>query len=334
MSTSTDSTTALDGWDEADGDPEMKIEARNAEKRGWVTASDSEVDAATGRSRKRDRKPFDPTQVTRGVGEGKEAGTAKRYATARDIQELRTAKRSRDRGKQKEVYGRFASVGGERGFPLSRAEIGEIVGVSGGHIGRIIGGLTGHERRDEKVPEDQRRKRKLYTAASSASGTGKRTRRTGRTHAALEREDSQPLVREMAAMTIEERPLSRAEGVLRLLPLLLGGDEGFRNFMETWDTVAEEDTDEDRKTAGSVRQILDTLSDEEFEELTRLLEAEAGTIGEVAATFHRESFRRAWRPDPTPEPMSEDELSSDGSMAMGDYRGYESDVEEEDYMSS
>ncbi|WP_435880405.1 eCIS core domain-containing protein [Streptomyces zaomyceticus] len=334
MSTSTDSTAALDGWKEADGDPEMTIGARNAEKRGWVTASDSEVDAVTGRSRKRDRKPFDPTQVTRGVGEGKEAGTAKRYATPQDVQELRAAKKSGDRGKQKEVYGRFASVGGGRGFPLSRAEIGEIVGVSGGHIGRIIGGLTGHEKRDAKVPEDQRRKRKLYTAPSSDPGTGKRTRRTGRKHAAPEREDSQPLVREMAAMTMEETPLSRAEGVRGLLPLLLGGDEGFSDFMETWDTVALRETDEDRRTADRVQEVLDTLSDEEFDELTLLLEAAAGRMGEVAATFRRGLFRRAWRPDPTPEPMSEGELSSDGSMAMGDYAGYESDVEEEDYMSS
>ncbi|MFB7543454.1 DUF4157 domain-containing protein [Streptomyces zaomyceticus] len=334
MSTSTGSTTALDGRHEADGDPEMRIGAKNAEKRGWVTASDSEVDSATGRSRKRERKPFDPTQATRGVGEGKEDGIAKRYATKQDIEDLRTAARTRDRATQKEVYERFASVGGALGFPLNHTEIGEIVGVSGGHIGRIISGRTGHERRDAQVPEDQRRKRKLYSAESAAPGTGKRTRRTGRTRATLAREESQPLVREMAAMTIDERPLSRAEGVLRLLPLLLGGDEGFRNFMETWDTIALEDTDEDRRTAGSVRQILETLSDEEFEELTRLLEAEAGTIGELAGTFHRELFRRTWRPDPTPEPTSEDELSSDGSTAMGDYGGYESDVEEEDYTSS
>ncbi|MFG2900845.1 hypothetical protein ACGFZH_27635 [Streptomyces zaomyceticus] len=68
-----------------------------------------------------------------------------------------------------------------------------------------------------------------------------------------------------------------------------------------------------------------------------MLEAAAGRMGEVAATFHRGLFRRAWRPDPTPEPMSEGELSSDGSVARGDYgdyEGYGSDVEEEDNMSS
>nr|WP_223183872.1 MULTISPECIES: DUF4157 domain-containing protein [unclassified Streptomyces] len=333
MSTSTGSTTALPDGHQADGDPEMRIEARHAEKRGWVTASDSEVDSDTGRSRKRDRKPFNPADATRGVGKGKDTGTAKRYATKKDTEELLKAAKSRSRRTMQEVYSRFTTEGGELGFPLNQTEIGEVVGISGGHVGRIIGGLTGHERRDEQVPESQKRKRKLYSTESSAPGRGKKTRPVNKPHAPLEREESQPLVRDMEAMTIDERPsastgaepLPRAETVLTLLRMLLGGEAGLHAFIERSDVIAQETTQEDRETAARVRSILDTHPDEVFDAILVLLEAEAGRIHGAPVPFYAELFREDWRPAPTPESTSEEELTSDGSTAMGDYGGHWSD---------
>lgn len=136
---------------------ETRIRAEDAHGRGYVTNSDSEYEGPDEPSKKRTLRPYQPGAGGRTLGQGQEgvnrtSGNLREDTTEAERKELREAWDSGDRERQAAVFKRLHLRDSADGKSITQREIVAVTGANREMVRRLIHDLTGHEKRDDRVP--------------------------------------------------------------------------------------------------------------------------------------------------------------------------------------